>query len=98
CLTTSDDASKTKPAPDVFEGALKKLKLPASVVISVGDTRFDVGAGNKIGLKTIGFLCGRAADEATFRKLGAIAVYQDAADLLEHYDRSPLGSINTVGV
>ena len=91
CLTTSDDAEKSKPAPDVFEAALDRLKLSAASAIAVGDTRFDVEAANKIGLQTIGFLCGRAADEETFRKFGAIAVYSDPADLLESYDSSPLG-------
>jgi HAD superfamily hydrolase (TIGR01509 family) len=91
CLTTSDDAEESKPAPDVFEVALGQLKEPANATIAVGDTRFDVEAANQIGLKTMGLLCGRAADEETFRKAGAIAVYKDPEDLLANYDTSPLG-------
>ena len=91
CLTTSDDAKKSKPAPDVFEVALDQLELPAMAAIAVGDTRFDVEAANKIKLATIGVLCGGAADEEIFRKLGAVAIYKDPADLLDRYDSSPLG-------
>jgi HAD superfamily hydrolase (TIGR01509 family) len=90
CQITADDAERSKPAPDVFEAALEALKLPADAVIAVGDTRFDVQAANRIGVATIGLLCGRAADEDTLRKAGAIAIYKDPADLLEKYERSPL--------
>jgi HAD superfamily hydrolase (TIGR01509 family) len=87
---TADDAATSKPAPDVFRSALDGLEVGASAAIAVGDTRFDVEAAKRTGLRTIGVLCGRAADEETFRKAGAIAVYKDPADLLEHYDWSPL--------
>lgn len=87
---TADDAGKSKPAPDVFEAALDKLKLPAERAIAVGDTRFDIEAANKIRLPTIGLLCGRAADAETLRTAGAVAVYKDPADLLDQYDASPL--------
>jgi len=90
CQTTADDADESKPAPDVFRAALSKLKISANRAITVGDTQFDVEAGKKIGLQTIGVLCGRAADEETFRKAGAIAVFKDLADLLTNYDTSPL--------
>jgi len=92
CLTTSDDTDQSKPAPDVFAAALAQLNEPANAAIAVGDTRFDVEAANRIGLQTIGFLCGRAADEKTLRQAGAIAVYKAPADLLANYDSSPLGT------
>ena len=38
---TSDDADSSKPAPDVFEVSLKKMKLEPSEAVAVGDTRFD---------------------------------------------------------
>jgi HAD superfamily hydrolase (TIGR01509 family) len=89
---TADDAGQSKPAPDVFEASLGKLKVSADRAVSVGDTRFDIEAGKKIGLRTIALLCGGAADEQILRKAGAIAVYNDPADLLGNYDRSPLAS------
>lgn len=87
---TADEAGESKPAPDVFQKALDKLKLSGDQAIAVGDTRFDVEAAKKIGLQTIGLLCGRAADAETLRKAGAMAVYKDPADLLASYDGSPL--------
>ena len=90
CQITADDAGESKPAPDVFALSLDKLHIAADHAIAVGDTRFDVEAAKKIRLATIGLLCGRAADEETLRKAGAIAVYQDPADLLANYDTSPL--------
>jgi HAD superfamily hydrolase (TIGR01509 family) len=90
--TTADDTDKSKPAPDVFEAAIKRLGVPVENLMAIGDTRFDVEAAKKIGLRTIGFLCGRAADEETLCKAGAIAIYEDPADLLENYDNSPLST------
>jgi phosphoglycolate phosphatase-like HAD superfamily hydrolase len=69
---------------------LDALDVGASAAIAVGDTVFDVEAAKRINLKTIGFLCGDAAVEETLRKAGAIAVYEDPANLLKHYDSSPL--------
>ena len=90
CQTTADDAGESKPEPDVFEMSLGKLVVPADHAVAVGDTRFDVEAAEKIGLKTIALLCGRAADEETLQKAGSIAIYKDPADLLANYDQSPL--------
>jgi len=90
CEITADDADRSKPAPDVFQAALDALDVSASAAIAVGDTVFDVEAAERIGLKTIGLLCGRAAEEETLQKAGAIAVYKDPTHLLEHYDSSPL--------
>jgi len=90
CQTTADDADKSKPAPDVLKAALDALALSPACAIAVGDTRFDVEAAKRIGLATVGMLCGRAADEKTLRRAGAIAVYNDPADLLANYQDSPL--------
>ena len=92
CQSTADDADKSKPAPDVFEATLEALQLSANAAIAVGDTRFDVEAGKRIGLEIIGFLCGRAADAETLRRAGSLAIYKDPADLLANYDRSPLAN------
>lgn len=88
--TSADDVEKSKPCPDIFEAALHALKDPApNEVIVVGDTPFDVEAARKIGLKTIAVLCGGRPEEA-LRRAGAIAIYRDPADLLAHYERSPI--------
>lgn len=88
--TNADDAEKSKPCPDIFEAALRKLDNPwPNESLVVGDTRFDVEAALKVGLKTIGLLCGGSSAE-TLQSAGAIAIYRDPADLLDQYESSPI--------
>ncbi len=87
--TSSDDAARSKPHPDIFQAALKKLgHLSPEATLAVGDTPYDAEAAGKIGIKTIGMLCGGFA-EADLRKAGIIDLYQDPADLLRQYDACP---------
>lgn len=87
--TSSADAEKSKPAPDIFAAAMARLRLPAADLIVVGDSPFDAEAAGKIGLRTIGLLCG-GFPEAELRAAGCIALYADPADLLRRCDDSPL--------
>ncbi len=88
--TSSDDADSSKPNPDIFLAALDRLGKPdPKDVIVVGDTPYDAEAAGKAGLRTIGLLCG-GFPEDSLRKAGCIAIYQDPADLLVHYDGSLL--------
>jgi HAD superfamily hydrolase (TIGR01509 family) len=89
--TSSDDAEKSKPDPDIFSAALEKLKIGPSEAIVVGDTRYDVEAATTLNVRAIGLLCGGSA-ENVLRKAGCIAVYRDPADLLTRYDGSPLAT------
>jgi membrane protein len=90
--TSSDDVEHTKPAPDVFAAALKKVApLSADEVLVVGDTPYDVEAAAKCGIATIALRSGEFPDEA-LREAGAVAIYDDVAALLADYDRSPLGA------
>ena len=82
--TTSDDASRSKPDPDIFHAVLQRLgNVPAGCALVVGDTPYDANAAAKAGLKTVGVRCG-GFPEADLRKAGAVAVYQDPADLRRH--------------
>jgi phosphoglycolate phosphatase-like HAD superfamily hydrolase len=88
--TSADDAERSKPAPDIFEAVRMKLSpLPPSRMLVVGDTPYDAEAARQVDLKTIGLLCGGTPLD-TLRAAGCIAVFQDPADLLAHYDESPL--------
>lgn len=90
--TTSDDAEKSKPHPDIFQAALGRLDdtRPDQVIV-VGDTPYDAEAAKKAGLRTIGVLCG-GFPEDELRAAGCIAIYRDPAELLARYDESPLTS------
>ena len=84
---SGDDANRSKPAPDIFAASLEKLgDISPAGAVTVGDTRFDVEAAKKAGLKTIAFLCGGTA-ESVLRRAGAIAICHDPADFLFHYDK-----------
>ena len=88
--TSSDDAESSKPNPDIFLAALDRLGKPdPKDVIVVGDTPYDAEAAGKAGLRTVGLLCG-GFPEDSLREAGCIAIYRDPADLLAHYEASPL--------
>lgn len=89
-VTSADDVENTKPAPDIFASALKKLApLSAAEVIAVGDTPYDVEAAGKCGIATVAVRSGKFPD-AVLRDAGAVAIYDDVAALLADYDGSPL--------
>ncbi|MEH3145923.1 MAG: HAD family hydrolase [Methylobacterium frigidaeris] len=88
--TNSDEADRSKPHPDIFQAALKKLGDPdRRSAIVVGDSPYDAEAAAKAGLAAIGVLCGGFA-EADLGAAGCVAIFRDPQDLLDGYDRSPL--------
>ena len=89
--TASDDAEQSKPAPDIFQVALKKLGVEGSEAVAVGDTPYDAEAARQAGIPTIGMLCG-GFTEADLRKSGCVAVYPGPGALLACFDASPLGA------
>ena len=90
--TSSDDAERSKPFPDIFEAALKQLPgLNPSDAVVVGDTPYDAEAARTVGMKTVGVLCGGFAEDA-LRSAGCVAVYRDPEDLLQNYERSLLAA------
>ena len=88
--TSSDDAQKSKPYPDIFQAALARLgDVSVDNVLVVGDTIYDAEAAGKAHLRIVGVMCGGwSADD--LRQAGCIAVYRDPADLLHAYDGSPI--------
>ncbi|MFE1597704.1 HAD family hydrolase [Methylobacterium sp. ID0610] len=88
--TDSDEAERSKPAPDIVEAALAKLgSPPARSTVMIGDSPYDAEAAGRAGLATIGLLCG-GFPEADLAAAGCFAIYRDPQDLLDGYDRSPL--------
>jgi HAD superfamily hydrolase (TIGR01509 family) len=88
--TSSDDAPNSKPDPDIFRAALNGLKnIAPSEAIAIGDTPYDAEAAGRAGIRTIGMLSGGFPPEQ-LTAAGCIALYRDPADLLHHYNTSPL--------
>ena len=81
--TTSEDAGESKPDPELLDRALEKVSGGQAVMI--GDSVWDVEAANRQGIPTIGLLTGGSGYQELV-DAGAIAIYRDCADLLEHLD------------
>ncbi len=87
--TSSGDAERTKPEPDIVEAALRLLGRSTAQAVYVGDSIWDIAACAKLGLPCVALTCGGTA-RAELAGAGAVAVYEDPADLLAHLDDSPL--------
>lgn len=87
--TSADDVDRSKPNPDIFEVALTKLNSTPNDTVVVGDSPYDAEAAQKIGLPTIGMLCGGFPEE-WLRNAGAIKIYKSPTELLEKIDGSPI--------
>ena len=85
--TSSDDAERSKPDPDIVHAALLKTGCDPAATLMLGDTPYDLEAARKLGIGTIALRCG-GWREPNLR--GALAIYEDPADLLAHYEQSPL--------
>lgn len=87
-----DQVEASKPAPDVFITAVESLELDRSNTLVVGDSRWDLQAAAAAGLRCVAVLTG-GTTRRDLEDAGAIAVFDDVADLLEKLDESPLGRI-----
>lgn len=84
--TTSDDAERSKPDPDIVVAALRKSGAARDRAIMIGDTPYDIEAARRAGLATIALRCG-GWDDTNLH--GSIAIYDDPGDLLNRLGQSP---------
>jgi HAD superfamily hydrolase (TIGR01509 family) len=86
--TSSDDADRSKPHPDIFLAAVERLRevSPQECVV-VGDSLYDAEAASKAGMTAVGVLCGGFPEE-DLRGAGCREIYKDPADLLQRYEQS----------
>jgi HAD superfamily hydrolase (TIGR01549 family) len=88
--TSSDDAERSKPHPDIFQAALARLhKVEVCEAVVIGDSPYDAIAAGKLGLRAIGVRSG-GFPERDLRAAGFNIQYNDCADLLDHYKDSVL--------
>jgi HAD superfamily hydrolase (TIGR01549 family) len=86
---SSEDVEESKPAPDIFEVALKKLGIDGTEAVAIGDTPYDASAAGKAGITTIGVLCG-GFTEVSLRAAGCVDVYPGPAALFVRFGSSLL--------
>ena len=84
-VITRDDVRFAKPDPDLFVAAGKRLKVPMSHCVIVGDSVWDLLAARRAFALSVGLLSGGYGQEE-LERAGAYRVYQDPADLLRHLD------------
>ena len=87
--TSSDDVEESKPAPDIFEIVLKKLKIEGADAVAIGDTPYDAEAARKAKIATIGVLCG-GFTESSLRQAGCAQIYPGPAALFARFPNSLL--------
>lgn len=87
--TSADDADRSKPHPEIFQAALKRLGLKPHEVLALGDTPWDAEGAGKAGIWTIGVETG-GWNRKDLLAAGCVEVYASVADLLDHFDQSAL--------
>src|SRR5688572_1786835 len=85
--SSSADAERSKPDPDIVHAALGKAGCAPAEAIFIGDTPYDIAAGRQLGVAVIVFRCGGWWTDRSFH--GAAAIYDDPGDLVENYLLSP---------
>jgi HAD superfamily hydrolase (TIGR01509 family) len=91
-VTSSADVDTAKPRPDIIQVALDRAGVTADRAVFVGDAVWDAEACRRADVPSIGVLSGGfARDELT--AAGAVAVFEDARELIENIDGTPIGKL-----
>jgi HAD superfamily hydrolase (TIGR01509 family) len=91
-VTSSEDVETAKPEPDIVKVALSRAGTRASRAVMIGDSVWDATAASRAGVDCIGVRSG-GFSAGELRDAGAMAVYDDMAQLLERLDTSPLARL-----
>ena len=82
-VVNSSAVENPKPAPDIFELALQKAGASPDETVAVGDAVWAVEAADAAGIRTVAVLTGGAFSRQELEEAGAVAVYEDCAELLD---------------
>lgn len=85
-VTTSSEVESSKPAPDVVQAALAKLRVPKERVLMIGDTPYDVAAARRAGVRCVALRTGGWPDEALAQ---AVAIYDTPIDVAMALEDAP---------
>jgi HAD superfamily hydrolase (TIGR01509 family) len=91
-VTSSEDVEKAKPAPDLIATALSKAGVDSKHAVMIGDAVWDIKAAAAAGVATIALHSG-GTGRVELQQAGAVAVYDDARDLLDDLSESPLSRL-----
>ncbi|MBJ7350599.1 HAD family hydrolase [Rhodococcus sp. 14-2483-1-1] len=90
-VTSGEDAEVAKPEPDIVAVALERAGVQAERAVMVGDSVWDIEAAGRAGVRAIGVLSG-GISRSELLDAGAVAVFDDPADLLANIETSPIYS------
>ncbi|MGF0311302.1 HAD family hydrolase [Rhodococcus sp. IEGM1428] len=90
-VTSGEDAEVAKPEPDIVAVALGRAGVQAERAVMVGDSVWDIEAAGRAGVRAIGVLSG-GISRSELLDAGAVAVFDDPADLLANIETSPIYS------
>jgi HAD superfamily hydrolase (TIGR01509 family) len=91
-ITSSEDVGEAKPKPDIVNVALEKAGVTAKQAVFIGDTVWDVEASARAGVPCIAVLSGGGSC-GELETAGAAAVFDDAQELLDNLDGSPISAL-----
>jgi phosphoglycolate phosphatase-like HAD superfamily hydrolase len=84
-ITSAEDVETAKPEPGLLEVALDKAAVPPHLAVMLGDAVWDGEAASRAKIPFIGLRSG-GTSRADLTDAGAVAVYDDPADLLAGLD------------
>jgi HAD superfamily hydrolase (TIGR01509 family) len=83
--TNSDDVATAKPEPGIIEVALERAGVGPSDALFIGDSVWDMTAAARAHVRSAGVLSG-GVGPSELLDAGAVAVFDDPADLLDRLD------------
>jgi HAD superfamily hydrolase (TIGR01509 family) len=89
--TSSDDADRSKPDPDIVHAAVARAKCPRDRIVMLGDTPYDIAAAHRAGIPIVALECGGWSSEELH---DADAVYRSPEDLLNKYPSSAFARLS----
>ena len=82
--TTKDDASASKPDPDVVHAALARSWARPEQTLMIGDTPYDIEAADRAGIGAFALRWGGFWLDSNLR--GALKIFDDPHALLVHWN------------
>lgn len=82
---SKDDASESKPDPDIVHAAMRRARARPKTTVMIGDTPYDAEAATRAGVRTIALRCGGYWSDEDLR--GASVIFDDPAALLDELRR-----------
>jgi HAD superfamily hydrolase (TIGR01509 family) len=90
--TSSDDASRSKPDPEIVRAALRRAGSRPEATLMIGDTPYDIEAAHRAGVEAIALRSGGYWTDAAFH--GALAIFDHPAALLAYW-RAPQARVTS---